>query len=376
MHIQLIYHGRYPSEKAASLFAAKSAEAFIDAGAEATLIVPRRLGRVHVDPQEFYNLKTKVRTIFLPTIDIYLIPVIGRWAHVVSYLFFSCALLVYLLIYSRRTDWVYSNESLPLLIATFFFPNTCYEVHDFPERTLWMYRILFRRAKLVLATNQWKADELQKRFGVPAKKIIVEPNAVDLAPYENLPSRAEVRKQLGLPLESKIAVYTGHLYEWKGVDTLAEAAVLMPEIQVYIVGGTEHDLARYKARFNTANLHFTGYRPHPEMPMWQRAADVLVIPNTAKEDISARYTSPMKLFEYMASGTPIVASRIVSISSIIDEKSGVFVAPDDPADLATGVTGACGEHGYLHAVHAHTKVADYTWARRAQRIMLILDRAC
>lgn len=366
--IHLTYHGRYPNEKAASLFAAKSAEAFIGAGAEVTLIVPRRVGRLRVDSQEFYALKKPVRTIFLPTLDIYWMPIIGRFAHIVSYIAFSSSLLIYLLLRAKRTDWIYSNESLPLLTTSFFFPNTFYEVHDFPERSLWMYRMLFRRAKRILATNQWKADELQKRFGVSAEKIIVESNAVDLAPYENLPSRVEARKRLNLPLDAKITVYTGHLYAWKGVDTLAEAVSLMPEIQVYIVGGTEYDLVRYKARFNAANLHFVGHRPHKEMPLWQRAADVLTLPNTAKEDISARYTSPMKLFEYMASGTPVVASDIPSIREVAGGDKVALVAPDDAVALAAGIKQILESGGQSFASAAQKWIQNHSWSKRGERI--------
>lgn len=368
MRHYFIYHGRYPSEKAASLFAAKSAEAFRDVGAELTLVVPRRLGRVREDPRSFYNLKTSVPTIFLPTIDIYLLPIIGRWAHVVSYAVFSCAVLVYLAFNARRSDWIYSNESFPLLVASVLFPHILYEVHDFPERSLCMYRTLFKRAKLILATNQWKADELQKKFKVPSEKLIIEPNAVDLAPYENLPSRAEARKQLHLPIEAKIAVYTGHLYSWKGVDVLAEAAPLMPEVQVYVVGGTEYDLARYTSRFKATNLHFVGHRPHAEMSLWQRAADVLVLPNTAKEDISARYTSPMKLFEYMASGTPIVASDIPSIREVAGDDKAMLVAPDDATTLATSIKQLIEIRGWSYADAAQSWIQYHSWHKRAERI--------
>lgn len=253
-------------------------------------------------------------------------------------------------------------------MASFFFPNTFYEVHDFPERTLWMYHMLFRRAKRMLATNRWKADELQKQFGVSAEKIIVEPNAVDLAPYENLPSRAEVRKHLKLPLDAKIAVYTGHLYAWKGVDTLVETASLMPEVQVYIAGGTEYDLTRYKERFNAPNLYFVGHRPHKEMSLWQRAADVLVLPNTAKEDISARYTSPMKLFEYMASGTPIVASDLPSIREVANNDKVVLVVPDDTEALAIGIKQILENGGQLYANAAKSWIQNHSWSKRAERI--------
>ncbi len=374
-HIFFVYHGRYPSEKAASLFAAKSAEAFIEEGIEVTLVVPRRLGREKRDPREFFGLEQDVRTVYLPTLDLYWAPVIGRYAHVFSYLVFSVSLAMYLLFSARRTDWTYSNESVPLLFATLFFRNTCYEVHDFPEKNLWMYARLFSRVRVIVATNAWKSGELQKRFGVPAEKIIIEPNAVDLASYDTAPSRAEARTRLKLSRDAKIVVYTGHLYAWKGVDTLAEAASLMPEIEVYIVGGTEQDCAHYKARFNATNMHFTGYRPHDEMPLWQRAADVLVLPNTATEEMSARYTSPMKLFEYMASGTPVVASKLPSIQEIVGDDRAILVEPDDVPALAAGIQAAIKGDSTKHTQFAREWVENHTWHKRVARIADFLQRA-
>lgn len=366
--LNLIYHGRYPSEKAASLFAAKSAEAFADTGAEVTLVVPRRLGRVRTDPYNYFHIRKNFKTVLLPTIDLYLVPVIGRLAHHVSYIAFTVSLAIYLIFSRTRGMWVYSNESFPLLATTFLTSRTVYEVHDFPERSLWMYRWLFARVTLVLATNEWKAKELNEKFGVPREKIIVEPNAVDLTPYENAPSREKAREKLGLPSGAKIAVYTGHLYAWKGVDTLAEAAMLMPGMQVYIVGGTDHDLTSYRSRFNTPNLHFVGRRPHDEMPLWQKAADVLVLPNTAKEEISARYTSPMKLFEYMASGTPIVASDLPSIREITGEDKVLFVLPDNNQAIVDGILEVLKDYREHRSKRAVEWVREHTWEKRARRI--------
>jgi len=368
--LYLIYHGRYPSEKAASLFAAKSAEAFADAGSEVTLIVPRRLGRVRTDPYVYFGIRKNFRTIFVPTIDIYFAPIIGRFAHQVSYLAFTLSLVIYLLLFRRRDTWVCSNESFPLLAATFLTSRTLYEVHDFPERSLWMYRLLFARARLILATNEWKANALHERFGVPREKIIVEPNAVDLTPYENAPERGEARNRLGLPLDAKIAVYTGHLYAWKGVDTLAEAAKLMPEVQVYIVGGTAHDLAQYRQRYQEPNLHFVGHKSHSEMLHWQTCADVLILPNSSKEDISSRYTSPMKLYEYMASGVPIVASNLPSVREIVNDESAIFFTSDDVVSLVSAVSKAIQEGTTTRRTHsARTSVLEHSWQNRANRIL-------
>jgi len=370
MRLLLIFHGRYPSEKAASLFAAKSAGAFANAGADLTLIVPERMDRDRTSPYEFYGIPKNFETVYVKTIDLFNVPILGAIAYHVSYLVFSLTTLWYLLVHADRSDAIYSNEAIPLLVASLYFNNTTYEMHDFPERKKWLYKLLFSRVRRIISTNNWKADEIHKRFRILKEKILVEPNAADLSEYEHLPTRKEARATLNVP-DGALAVYTGHLYAWKGVDTLAEAARLMPEVMVYIVGGTEERVEKFRAKYrDVSNVRIIGHRPHAEIGLWQRAADVLVLPNTANEEISARYTSPMKLFEYMASGTPIVASKLPSIEEITEDKRAVLVEPDSPQALAEGI------HDVLHAgdtmrtANARLWIEDHTWLKRARRILV------
>src|SRR3989338_3763015 len=128
----IIFHGRFPSERAAALYAAEHAKS-LAAHMPTTLLVPRRLGRAALPPG---TLPASVRVV--------------------------------------------------------------YEVHDFPEHFLWVYAMLFRRVRFVLATNEWKRGELNKKFGVPEQKIIMERNGVDVAQFAPQ-DRSQARQSLGLP---------------------------------------------------------------------------------------------------------------------------------------------------------------------------------
>lgn len=367
----LIFHGRFPSEKAAALFAAKSCEAFSGEGIETTLIVPRRLGRSKSDPFAYYKVKDNFRIVYLPTIDLYSLRFLHVFAFWISFIVFSVATLFYLLFNSRHNDIIYSNESLPLLLASYVRKNTLYEVHDFPEHKLWLYTLLLKKVKWVLATNKWKKEKLEKAFSVPSQKVFYEPNAVDVEEFDVPLTQEEARTQLGLPQGDTMAMYTGHLYSWKGVDTLAEAAKEIPSVQVYFVGGTDFDVNRFQQKYgDIPNIKIIGHRPHAEIPVWQKAADILVLPNTAKEDISKYYTSPMKLFEYMASGRPIVASNIPSITELLDKENALLVLPDDVQNLVAGINTLMlsPQKGVL-ADRALLDVKEHTWSKRAQRII-------
>lgn len=369
-----IFHGRFPSEKAASLFAAKSCEALAGQGAQLTLLIPRRFGRSKDDLFEYYKVKKNFKVIFLPTIDLFFVPFVKRVSFFVSFIFFSITCFMYLLVKAKRDDIIYSNESLPLFLTSFFFPNTLYEVHDFPERKLFFYKLLFKRLKWVLATNKWKKEKLQKIFEISPKKIIYEPNAVEVSDFDIDVTKNEARKQLGLSQKAKIVVYTGHLYSWKGVDTLAESAKDIPKVLIFFIGGTDKDVKNFRDTYgDIQNIRIVGHRPHDEIPVWQKAADVLVLPNTAKEDISKFYTSPMKLFEYMASSTPIVASDIPSISELLTSRNSVLVDPDNPQKLAEGIVYAFkNEKKDVLIENALESVRNHTWNKRAFRIKEIL----
>ena len=367
-HMALVFGGRFPGEKAAAIFAAKNAEAFADQGFDVTFVAPARYDRIRRTPQEEWGIKENFRVRYLPIIDLFSVPFIRKIAFYVALISYTPVVGFYIYIKRRTTAVVYSNEAFPLAAASLFCP-TVYELHDFPQTLLFVYQFLFKRVKLIVSTNEWKRDELVRRFGVSPDIILIERNAVDLARFPAL-SKEEAREKLKLKKDGRYVVYTGQLYVWKGADTLAEAAQKSPEIDFVFVGGVDSDLERFKKRWqHVLNIHMVGQIAQEYVPLWQRAADVLVIPNTGKEEIATHYTSPMKLFEYMAAERPIVASDIPSIKEIVNDSSAYFAKPDDSSDFARVIKMALEDPGALEkAKEARRIVEDHTWEKRAARI--------
>ncbi len=373
----LIFHGRFPSEKAAALFAAKSCEAFAEGGTEVVLLVPRRLGRVKEDSFVYYNLKKNFTIKFLPTLDLFFIPFFERGAFYISLFVFSKVCALYLMVKSAPKDIIYSNEHLPLFLVSFFRKNTFYEVHDMPRGWLYFYKKLLERVRGVVVTNMWKRDNIVRIFGISKEKMLYEMNAVDIKEFNIPTTQEEARVELKVPTKGLVVLYTGHLYSWKGAHTLAEAAKLLPDdVTVYFVGGTEKDVASFRERFGgVANIVIVGHRNHTEMPLWQKAADVVVVPNTAKEDISKYDTSPMKIFEYMASKKTIIATDIPSIREILNNTNAIIVLPDDPETMAKGIMQALQNKEGVQKItdQAYHDVAHHTWRERSKRVLKFLE---
>ena len=243
----LIFHGRFPSDKAASLFAAKSSETFTKEGIEVTLLVPRRIGREDGNPYDYYHVEKNFHIVYLPVIDTGRILFLRPIRFILSFTSFSFFSFLYLLFKASGKDVIYSNETIPLLLASIVFPNIFYEMHDFPGSKLGFFGFFIRRMRGVVIHNKWKAEKVKEIFFVSELNIICEPNAVDIKEFDVMDSKEEARRKLSLPQDKKIAVYTGHLYSWKGVDTLVLAAKeLSSEYLVVFVGGNSEDVVSFK----------------------------------------------------------------------------------------------------------------------------------
>lgn len=375
----LIFNGRFPSEKAAALFAAKNAEAFLASGIRPTLLLPRvRKSRMAlVGESESFLLPKGVPAVYLPVIDLFRLPFLGYFSFPILYVTFSFSLLWYLFFRAEKEAIWYSNESLPIFALSIFGAKTFYEMHDFPEKSIRFYRSFLKRVKGAVITNTWKAKKAESLLGLSFSRILVEQNAVDLNDFDISENKKEAREKLGLENEGQIVLYTGHLYGWKGVDTLALAAKKLPHVKFVFVGGRIWDdvpefLSRYEG---VRNIKVTGHRPYKELALWQKAADVLVLPNSGKEDISRFYTSPMKLFSYMASGRPIIASDLPSIREVVSKEAVLFVPADDSSALAKEI-GVLLEDPLLQkklSEKALEEVKIHTWLARASRISSFIE---
>jgi glycosyltransferase involved in cell wall biosynthesis len=173
-----------------------------------------------------------------------------------------------------------------------------------------------------------------------------------------------------------LAAYAGHLYPWKGVDVFVRALALCPGIHGLIVGGHtgENDLARVQSLVRELGLAdrvaITGHVQPGDVRRHLADATMLVLPNTPSA-ISERYTSPLKLFEYLGLGKAIVASRLPAILEVLtDGQTALLVPPGDARALADALKRIAGDDALARDLGAAAAALapDYTWERRAERL--------
>lgn len=380
--MKLIYISplRYPSEKAGSLFSLKSCEVFADEGVETELWIPRRRNNLtDRDPFEYSSVKRNFKIRRFLVID-----VIGYipWGFYVMSFTFAVSVLAYVLVLKltgKSKDYIYySHEQIALYVVTFLSGKTVYEMHDFPS-TNFIYRIFFKRVGSVISTNTWKSERVSKLFNVSKDKIITVPNAVDLNDFSTQLSKDEARNALKLPLNGCLVGYVGALKTMgmeKGITVLIDSLNMMPEnFRLYIIGGSKEDIAYYKDYTQKRNIEdriiFAGNVPHKDIDMHMKACDCLVAPYP-KTDHYSYYMSPMKIFEYMASGRPMIVTDLPSIRELVDERTAVFVPPGESKALASAVEKIVNnkELAYTLATNARIDAEEkYTWKRRARIIL-------
>ncbi|HEY9660555.1 MAG TPA: glycosyltransferase family 4 protein, partial [Allocoleopsis sp.] len=218
---------------------------------------------------------------------------------------------------------------------------------------------------------------LAKNFiehGLSADRIIVAPSGVDLESFLPDRSKEAARQQLGLDPAAKLIVYSGHLYDYKGIPTILSVARLMPHCQFILVGGWAEDIARVQTTIQTqglSNVRIVGHIPQPQIVPYLYAADVLLLPTSKSWQLS-EVTSPLKLFEYMAVKRPIVSSALPTIMTVLrHQETGLLVEPDEPIAFQNAITQLLESPDFAQTIadRAYEAVQDFTWEKRATRIL-------
>jgi len=372
MNVACISASRVPSTTANSIQVMKACQAIRQLGHEVHLFLPRhKFQQKNIELGSLYGLKTSFPIDYLssqPDLNRYdfALWAVRRARQIkadVAYVWFVQAGILSLL------------ARLPVI----------FELHGPPEGKFGpaLFR-LFQKipgTKRLLPITNALASQLEAHFKVnlhDPQLVRTAPNGVDLERYTDLPDPGTARSQLGLT-ETLTVGYTGHLYPGRGMTLLIELARCFPRISFLWVGGRQQDVEHWRTHLaveNIANVTLTGFVKNSELPLYQAAADILLMPYErmimgSSGGDSSSYASPMKMFEYMACKRAIISSDLPVIREVLNPASAMLCPPED-IDVWSQALGSLiydEEKRRELAGQAWMDIQQYTWLERARKAL-------
>ena len=241
----------------------------------------------------------------------------------------------------------------------------------------------YERLNLDAAARIFVVSEVERRNlearGVATEKIIVNPNGVDVERFRPGVAGVEARRELGLKDDDVVAGFVGTFGPWHGVEKLAEAIKAIRTdvpVRFLLVGsGSLHAEVEkeLESEVRAGRVTFTGSVTHDRVPALLDACDILVAPHVPLADGSEFFGSPTKVFEYMAMGKAIVASRLGQIGEVLtDLETALLVEPGNVGELAGAIVKLAESdelRALLGAKAREVAEREHTWKRNAQRVL-------
>ncbi|HTE53088.1 MAG TPA: glycosyltransferase family 4 protein [Kofleriaceae bacterium] len=358
-----------PSRRASSVQVMKMCSALARQGHEVVLVVkagPAAEAARAADDFAFYGVEPSFRIEKLP-----------RPARRGGGAVYAAAMARRLVEHRRWADLVYCRDPVGGACASLLRMPLVFEAHGLPgnrlQRAMWRQMTGSRGfVAMVAISDALRRDILAEGLLPDGRDCIVAHDAADVP--ERAPSAG--RAANGRPHVG----YVGNLYKGRGIELLLEVARRMPEADFDVVGGSEADIARWRAASPPANLLFHGFHPHSELGPFYDRFDLVVMPHSrdgvvgasGSSDIS-RWTSPMKMFEYMASGLPMVASDLPVLQEVLRHGQNALIArSDDTGDWIEKIRALIADPD-LGARLARTAQEelhrDHTWDARASHVI-------
>ena len=213
----------------------------------------------------------------------------------------------------------------------------------------------------------------------PARMVRL-PDAVALERFANLPSPVDARRTLGFDQNCFTAGYAGHMYRGRGIELILTVAARLPEQRFLLMGGEAEHSAHFERdahRRGLGNVRLLGHIPNARIPLHLAACDALLMPYQSKVAVAgnagdtARWCSPLKMFEYMAAGRLIISSNLPVLQEVLHSGNAVLCDPEDAeawrAALARAESDAARRAAL--AARAQEDVQPYSWRARARALV-------
>ena len=372
MKIVYISDSIIPSRTANSIQVMKMCNAFAKNGHSVVLFCPYCPGLNEKNVKEvydFYGVEKSFKIIKIPS-----------WNYkIFSHIYGMLCVLIILLI---NPDLVYGRGLSGLVWAAFVGKRVIYEIHKPNEIEGRKAKYLMKSPKLqyiVTISNRLKEAVLLK---IRNNKVIVAHDASDI--NENICGEY-MQKQLLYKNTTVNIGYTGHLYPGKGGEIIVKLAEIMPNICFHVYGGFKKDILKFN-KVGLKNVIFHGFINPGNVPAVLNKLDILLLPALDKVFIDgsnprapniSKYMSPLKMFEYMASGRPIISSDLPVLREILSNKSNCLLVPhDDISKWQEAIEYLLMNPKFaeeLGRTAKETLEKKHTWDKRARAVLSCLE---
>ena len=368
MKIVYLSQSFIPSRSANSIHVMKMCQALAEEGHQVTLFIPDAKNELEsgvADIYSFYGVSHCFHIVYLPW------PWIKGRGYVYGYLAAQKARQL-------KPDIIYGRDTAACYFATFGDVPIILESHA-PETKkirVWMFEKLIQRPTFhqLITITKALCDYYSTKYPCLEGKIQVVPDGADPVPSKTIPvslPNAKSKFQIG---------YVGHLYRGKGMEIISRIALKCPWADFHIVGGMDKDIVYWKHQCKgDSNILFHGFLPPSEVRRFMLSFDVVLAPFQKYVSVHGgggnigQWTSPLKLFEYMAVGKAIICSDLPVLREVLDhEKTAMMVTPESPDEWIVSLERLRDNKALrkkLGQAAQSVFSAKYTWQARAKMIL-------
>lgn len=261
--------------------------------------------------------------------------------------------------------------------------STVWECHAPPqgfEKIYLRWLVKSKNFRRLVVISHGLQNEINERHSELRNiDTIIAGDGVDLARFKHLPDARTAKLSVGVEPRRPVAGYSGHLYEGRGLDILVQCARALPNWDFVIAGGTNdtiRELRRKLAAESINNIDLWGFVPNGELAVRLAIADVLLMPYQKSVMVSggtldtARWMSPLKMFEYMAMGRAIISSDLPALREVLDDKTARLVAPENTRSWIEALKSLESDAQRRDiAKNARAAAQQYGWDKRAARMV-------
>ena len=333
--------------------------------------------------------------------DILYLPMLSRGG-LIREIVYQLVLFFYYLLYRMKhtkPDIIYSRISSPPTISPLILSKLLkipcvveinglglneLKLSNASELTIQLYkvneRLNYKHAKKIVAVTQRIKEGIKELYNIPDEKIVVIENGANtdlLRPMEI----TKARKELKFDQDANYVSFVGGLYLWQGVEYIIQSAPSIlkenPNTKFLIVGEGQmkEKLINLAEKIGVSDKFiFTGAVPYEKVPKYINASDVCVV---YKKPLRSGY-SPLKLYEYMACGKPVIASRVEGFAILEENNAGILVEPEKPEELAKAVLKLLKDEKLREEMGRNGRkyvVENHSWEAVATRVAEVCESA-